>query len=194
MRAGSGGGTGGSSGPGGGGLEDSLVNAAYAKLGVAVTTYFLFIDVSGSQYAHTPGTAAKMFHATAKAIKSSSNGKWGVGVGVVLRIDGTDADIGFLPGLDLSLRDTSKFATEEQIVSLFPNFIDLAVAAGDLTKTVLNPELKVLGEAAVNTGSTLEDARGAAVVPGVGDLVIRAERISGPGTLDFAYGMQYFVE
>ncbi len=193
MRAGSGAGEPGG-GAGGPGIEDSLVHAAYAKLGVTgPLNYFLFVDVSSATYAHTAGSAVRVAHATSKGLKTSSGAKWAVQLAVVLSIDGTEAELGILPGMSLSLRDSSTLTTPEQVIDLFPNLADLTVASGDLTKWVLNPDLK-LTDTAVNTGITLEDARGASVVPAVGDLLIRVEQVSGAGSLDFAYGMQYLVE
>ena len=187
---------GGAAGVGGGGpgIEDSLVHAAYAKLGITgALNYFLFIDVDSATYVHTPGTAVRVSHATSKGVKSSSGARWSVQLAVILTIDGVSALIGILPGMSLSLRDSSSLSTPEQVIDLFPNLADLTVVSGDLTKFVLNPDLKKV-EPLINTTITLEDARGAAVVPGVGDLIIRVEQISGAGSLDFAYGMQYLVE
>ena len=68
--------------------------------------------------------------------------------------------------------------------------LDLTVVAGAMVNTLSNHIETVT---AVNTGVTLEDAAGNNVAPAVGDFVIRAELISGGGTVDFAVGAQYYV-
>jgi hypothetical protein len=125
-------------------------------------------------------------------VKSNSGASWAAEVFVVTRIDGTDADLTAIPGISFSLRDTSTLSLQEQIIHFFPVMLDLTVSAGELVNVLAN--FKLLNEATVNTGVTFEDAGGNNIAPAVGDILIRAELISGGGTLDFALGMQYFVE
>ena len=50
------------------------------------------------------------------------------------------------------------------------------------------------GAGPVSIELVVEDAAGNNVAPAVGDLLIRVLLDSGGGTVDFAYGLQYFVE
>jgi hypothetical protein len=173
--------------------RDKIVGVSFAKLDNAATAYFMGIDLSNTtDYHHVAGTGIVLVQSIGKAFKSSAGSKWSVQLLVVTRVDGTDADLVILPQASLALRDTSKLAIDEQVVDLFPHFADLTVSGGKLAKSLSNSTEENV--AAVNTGVTLEDAAGNTVAPAVGDLLIRVLNVSGGGTIDFAYGLQYFVE
>lgn len=173
--------------------RDKVVAVSYVKFDVAVTTYYILIDLSNTTtYPHANGTGGIFIaRSNAKGLKTNSGAKWAVTAFVILRIDGTDADIAALPGISFSLRDASTLSSPEQIINFFPVMLDLTVVAGAMVNTLSNHIETVT---AVNTGVTLEDAAGNNVAPAVGDFVIRAELISGGGTVDFAVGAQYYVE
>jgi len=170
--------------------RDKLVSVNFGQ-SVTATTYYAFIDLDGPGYKHTSGTKVIVGAAGGRAIKSNSGAKWQVTLMVVLRIDGTDADLGILPLASVSLLDTSKFSGDSQVV-LFPAVQDFSVSSGEFEKvTDGSQELNVT---AVNTGTTVQDVLGNSVTPAVGDVLLRATKISGGGTLGFTYSMQYWVE
>lgn len=175
--------------------RDKVVGVSYVKLGVAATTYYMLIDLSnlsgGYPHANTTG-GVFVAGSNSKGVKTNSGAKWAVEVFVITRIDGTDADIVAIPGVSFSLRDTSTLSLPEQIIQFFPIMLDLTVSAGALVNVLSN--FILLNVAAINTAITLEDAGGNNTAPAVGDVIIKAELVSGGGTLDFAMGMQYFVE
>ncbi len=169
--------------------RDLLVAANYAKEGVTATTYYMLIDLSSAAYPHdNTGTRLVLAGAAVAALKSQSSARWAVQLGVVLEIDAVDSKIGWLPVVSAFLRDTSKFEVD-RIVSLFPNLLDLAQSTGAYAKIATS--LAESGIAQVNTGIVLEDALGGSVAPALGDLVLRAEKIDGAGTLGFSVGVQY---
>jgi hypothetical protein len=168
-----------------------LVGVNFGQTGVTATTYYVFIDLNGASYKHSAGTKVIAAGAGGKAVKSNSGAKWSVSLMVVLRIDGTDADLGVLPIASVSLLDTSLFYGSSQVV-LFPAVTDLEVSAGDFTK--ITDGMTESNVAAVNTGVTFKDVLGNDVTPAVGDVLLRATLVSGGGTLDFVYGMDYWVE
>ena len=171
--------------------REKLVAVNFGKENISNTTHFVLIDLDGPDYKHSPGSAVIISGASAQALKSVSGSKWDIALLVVLRIDGTNADLGVLPLASVFLRDTSKFSDGGTIIT-FPSFIDLTVSGGDFTKIANG--LKETNVAAVNTGITFEDALGNSVTPAVGDVLIRTDKVSGAGNLEFVYSMQYFVE
>jgi len=173
--------------------RDKIVGVSFYKIGVTATTYYMGIDVSNTtDFKHTAGTDIQLAMSIGKAIKSNAGAQWTVQLLVVLRIDGTDSDLAVLAQSSLSLQDTSALSRLEQIVDLWPRVINLGVSGGKFTKILTN--LIETNVAAINTGVTVEDAAGNTPTPAVGDLLIRAELISGSGTLDFAYGLHYWVQ
>jgi hypothetical protein len=175
-------------------IEDDrqkLVAVNFGKSGLTATTYYVFIDLDGSGYKHNTGTKIIVSGVGGRGLKSNSGAEWQVNLMVVLRIDGTDADLGILPIASVSLLDTSQFSGGSQII-LFPAVQDLGVSGGSFTK--ITDGLQELNVTAVNTGTTFKDVLGNDVTPAVGDLLLRVTLISGGGTLDFVYGMDYWVE
>jgi hypothetical protein len=157
------------------------------------TAYFMGIDLSNTtDFKHEPGNGIKLVQAIGKGFKSNAGAEWSVQLAIVLRIDGTDADLAIMAQASLTLRDTARLGIAEQIVNFWPHILDLTVTSNELSKNLTNTiETNVT---AINTGVTLEDAAGNNVAPAVGDLLIRAQKIGGTGTLEFAFGLQYYVE
>lgn len=172
--------------------RDKIVGVNFAKTLVAATTYYEFVDLDGSNYKHnTSGTALLVASSGGWAAKTNSGSKWNVQLAVILAIDGTSADLGVLPLFSISLGNTSQFS-DKQFQNLFPGVVNLAVSSGDFT--YIADGYKETGVTAINTGITLSDVFGSSVTPAVGDLLLRVELVSGVGTLDFAYGLQYWAE
>jgi len=171
--------------------RDKIVGATFQKDGITATTYYDFIDINGSSYKHGSGTAVYMSRIVGQALKSNSGAKWVIQLMVVLRIDGTDSDLGLLSEGLITLKDTSTFRGEIEM-STFPVFLDLSTSGGDFTS--IADGSKETGVTAINTGVTIDDIFGSSVTPAVGDVLLRVTLLSGGGTLDFAYSTQYFVE
>ena len=171
--------------------RQKIVHVDFMKDAVAATTYFMLIDLDGASYKHDLAkTFLKIASIAALARKTKSSDKWRVRIGLILAIDGTDADIGFISVGYADLRDSGRFLAEKTEVGIFPVLVDLQHAAGAYDKIAAS----VITDTAVNTAITLDDAFGAAVTPAVGDLVLQAELVSGSGIVDFAYNVGYFAE
>jgi len=175
-------------------LVGKAVGVGFFKLAVAATTYYMGIDLSNTtDFPHTAGAGIFLMRSIGRSLKTTAGAKWSVQLLVVLRVDGTDSDLAILAQASMTLRDPSTLSIPEQVVDLWPAPSDLTVVTNDLPKFLTNQ--KELGVTALNTSTDLEDAAGNTTVhPAVGDLLIRVELISGGGTLDFAYGLQYYVE
>lgn len=172
--------------------RQKVVHVDFRKEGIAASTYFLLIDLDGASYKHDLARAfLKVGSIVSQATKDKSGAKWRTRVGLILRIDGTDADIGWVSVGLLDLRDSSRFTQDKSETGIFPLLLDLQHAAGAYDKIASAPET---GIAAVNTGVTLEDAFGANVTPAVGDLVLYVEQISGTGVCEANYNVGYFAE
>jgi hypothetical protein len=176
--------------------SEKIVGVSFTKANaeaVSSTTYYMGIDLSNTtDFKHNPGNGIKLVQVISKGFKSSASAEWSAQLLVVIRIDGTDSDLAVLAQTSLTLRDTGRLGIAEQIVNLWPNPVDLTVSGGELIRNLTNAI--DFNETAINTGVTLEDAAGNSVVPAVGDVLIRAHKISGTGDLEFAFGIQYYVE
>jgi hypothetical protein len=171
--------------------EVDIYSAGFAEEGVTATTYYMLVDLDGSNYPHTAGSKVSVVSVFGRAFKSSAGARWSVNAGVITRIDGTDADLKLFAAGSMFLRDTSTLTADAKATVLdFP--FSAEISGGDLARGVSN--FDVLNVAAINTGGTLEDPNGDTPTPAVGDLIIRANLVSGAGTLDFALSVQYFVE
>jgi hypothetical protein len=171
--------------------EVDIYSATFVKEGVTADAFFMLVDLNGGSYPHTAGTKASIVTVTGRAFKSSAGARWAVRAGVITRIDGTDADITYLSAASLFLRDTSALTVDAKATVLdFP--ASMEVSGGLLARGVSNFHDNPV--TAVNTGITLEDPNGDTPTPAVGDVIVGVEQISGSGTLDFAIGVQYFVE
>lgn len=169
-----------------------IVAANLSKNSISATTYYVLIDLDSSAYKHdNTGTGLYLTGFSGRALKSNVGSQWAVQLAVVLRIDGTDADLGILPGGSVSLRDTSTLSGGGSL-SLFPGYDNLTVSGGDFTH--IADGTTETNVAAVNTGVTFEDVYGTSVTPAVGDVLLRATLLLGSGTLEFSYGLQYWVE
>lgn len=173
--------------------RDKIVGLSFYKEGVTATTYYMGIDLSNTtDFKHSAGTGIRLVTSIGKALKSNIGAQWAIQLMVILRIDGTDSDLAVLAQASLSLQDTSRLSILEQVVDLWPHVANLTVSGGAFTNLLTN--LIETNVAAINTGVTVEDAAGNTPTPAVGDLLIRADLQSGSGTLDFAYGLHYWVE
>lgn len=172
--------------------EGQEVWADFHKEAMTDGAYHIFLElnyVGGQQYRHTGGSYFVICSGTASAVKSAAADVWLVRVGVIVRINGTDADIAWLHSLDLSAHDPATTGADvlrfgfDQCVNLQmttpPNFDRMAV--GDIETAI----------AAVNTGLTLPEISGVARTPAVGDVVMRPDRTTGAGTIDVSYSVQY---
>ncbi len=174
--------------------REKLIIAEIVQENLVATEYFMFIDLDngGGAYKHTAGPAAFLVGAAATAFKTKNNDSWEIEIGTILDINGTDATIGFLSLATLSVRSTSTFEDTGGGGTLFPVIIDTTVSGGDFTKIATSNKETVTD---INTGVTIEDVGGNLVTPAIGDIIVRANLLSGgTGELFFNFSLIYFVE
>lgn len=171
--------------------RDKLVAVNFGKTGISTSNNYVFINLEGVGYKHDFGTKAIVSAISANARKSNVGAKWEIQLAVVLRIDGTDADLGILPFGAIQLKDTNTF---NQFISsnYFPNVINLEVSGGDFV--YITNGFRENNVSGINTATTIKDVLDNDVIPAVGDVLIRITEVVTGGTLDFAYSMQYWVE
>jgi hypothetical protein len=170
--------------------------AGFRKGAIPASTYYVVVDLDNQAgagpYKHTYTAGQWLYVVGIQGIllKSKPADEWDGRLGVILRIDGTDADIGWFAMGALHARDTSRFESTSVSESFTVPF-SLEVVAGDLTDIVLGwIDYNI---ATINTGITLKDVRDNNVTPQVGDLIGYAVRNGGSGTADLHYGVAYLV-
>lgn len=159
---------------------------------VTATTYFAFIDLDGTGYKHDLSkSAVSLASASAEVLKSSSNAKWVLQLMTVLRISATDSDLGVLQG-GLTLQDTATLA-RSRTDDFFPAFVDLTVIAGGYAKIASG--IQENGVTDIKTASTIPNVFGDQITPDVGDVLLRATKLSGSpaSELEFTATASYLV-
>jgi len=146
----------------------------------------------GGPYKHDEtGQGLKIVGLRAGLRKSRITDQWDARFGVVLRIDGANADIAWLQDGYLKLRDT--LLHEQRSDMARPNFVlDLTVESNVLVDVA--PSFITLNDATINTGVNLDDVAGNSIAPAVGDVLLRVDHISGDGEALLHYQFSYFAE
>jgi hypothetical protein len=108
------------------------------------------------------------------ALDAATNTNGVLNIGVIRRIDGTDADMWYMLGVPF-LATTTQFVMSLRGV---PSQVKLDLNGTQLLHGITNNEETSV--AAVNTGTLLDSPLGAAsVIPAVGDVVCKLEHVSG---------------
>ncbi len=154
-------------------MEQTILAAANG-----VPDWFMLIDLdnTGGGYNHVETGSIQCVNLTTEFSKLRANDIWTMDVGLILRIDGTDSDVGFLAAGSLMLDSTIVFNLAGSHGN-YPVIVNLEIDTGDFTDMATN-----LTEAAIttlNTGGTIDDVFGDAQTPAVGDVVLRMLRTSG---------------
>lgn len=157
--------------------RDSPVGFAYSTGNISSPTseaYAILVDLDDRVNFPHHNTKSLTFHAGNFFIDRSSNAEGVVQIGVITRIDGTDADISFIQGVSFSGSSDREFPRDRDL----NNPIYLTQSGGKLTRFV---SLFNITTTLVNTGTTLASSSSdaTAVTPDVGDLVLRYTRASG---------------
>lgn len=173
-------------------VSDKIVAAAFHSNTVAASTYIGMIDLDdgGGDYLHSGSSSIKFVAAAGSLIKSSVGAQWQTQIGVITRVDGTDADVTWLDTASNFALDTSKVEHVKEISVSTP--FDLNVVAGVLEK--LAGGFKQTNIAGINTTTGLINVEGNAMTPAVGDMVLEILQVSGGGTAIVHYSVRYFVD
>lgn len=150
------------------------VFAAASSGDINSTTYAGFIDLSNSTGLPHSRTGRIDLSAVFISVDRDNAATGTVRLGVITRIDGTDSDIEYVQGVAFERSDVRRVVRDRVFT---PNQLKCGVVDGSL-RSVASQFLEA-GVTAVNTGSTLTDAKGNTFTPAVGDLVINYERSAG---------------
>ena len=152
--------------------------------------YFMLIDLSNASgdYKHTLTGSIQCVNLTAAFSKLRANDVWTMDIGVILRIDATDADIGFLAAGSLVLDSTIVFNIKGSHGN-YPVIVNLDETSGDFSDIATN--LTELNDANVNAVGTIPDIGGVAQTPAVGDIVLRMLRTTGNDDATSVVTMDY---
>lgn len=139
---------------------------AYSESGVSSSGYALLIDLSDTVNFPHENTGALAMSSTYFQVDREQNSTGSVVIGVITRIDGTDADVTYFQGV------TFNKSSERSIVrdrNFSPSQIKLGVIGGEAIHIATTGI--ATGITAINTGITLPTPVGTAT-PAVGDIVV----------------------
>lgn len=148
----------------------------------ATTTYLGAIDLSDTVNFPHDHTGRLDFSLFRISMDKAINARGTISIGIITRINGTNADITYLDGIGFLQNDSPSV---QFINNLAPMQNKASMTGGVLDKVKTNTiELNV---AAVNTGVTLEPFD---FTPAVGDCVVKITTTTG-GTLNYGIGLGY---
>lgn len=157
--------------------RENDVFSQYGESGLAATKYAIMVDKDNPSFPHLlQGQSIGRIDITIVflVVDAAINTNGILNLGVITRIDGTDADIAYLLGIPF-------LATTTQFVASFrgtPSQAKMDCLNGVLQHGVTNN--REANVAAVNTGTTLDSPIGAnTVLPAVGDIILKMQHVSG---------------
>lgn len=155
---------------------------------IGATEYGILIDLSDTaNYPHN-NTGHVNLSAVYINVDRPGSSVGLVQLGVITRIDGTDADIAFVQGVGFE-KGSETIINRDRLFS--PNRMVCRVESGALTDVATS--FITLNDAAVNTGVSLPNALGGTSTPEVGDIIVKFSSLSG-GDYDAAFSGFYFTE
>lgn len=160
---------------------DNASCVAYEDPLITADTYVLLVDLdnSGGEWPHVAGIGIDVDHLSLTINFAANNSEAVVRIGIITRVDGTDADITYL------FNERVGAANAKDGIALAENFQPSAIrfeqSGGSLVGALSS--VKELAVAAVNTGLALASPAGT-TVPAVGDLVMKLDFIAGNWELD----------
>lgn len=144
--------------------------ALYNAGTIAADTYAILVDLSEETY--TAYTSVDELAITCRF--STNNSDANVKVGVITRVDATDADISYLIDVPFSAANSNTYL--DYIVNYQPSSLKFEMSGGSLVGAYTNETSAAV--AAVNTSTTLPSPRGN-VTPAVGDLIMLFDHTGG---------------
>lgn len=157
--------------------RENDVFSQYSESGIDTTKYIILIDKDNTSFPHIiQGQSADRIDIGSMyiALDAAVNTNGILSIGVVRRIDGTNADMWYMLGIPF-LATTTQF-----ILSLrgTPSQVKLDLDGIQLLHGVTNNEETSI--AAVNTGTSLDSPLGSStIIPAVGDVICKLEHVSG---------------
>jgi hypothetical protein len=157
--------------------RESDVFSQYSETGIAATKYIILVDKDNASFPHViqeQPTNRIDITSIYIALDAAVNTNGILNIGVIRRIDGTNADMWYMLGVPF-LATTNQF-----ILSLrgVPSQVKLDLNGTQLLHGITNNEETDI--AAVNTATLLDSPLGAStVIPGVGDVIAKLGYVSG---------------
>ena len=165
------------------GGRDAPAFAALSGSAIGATEYQILVDLSDRvNYPHH-FTGRADIHAAFLFVDRATTSKGDIRIGIIVRVDGTDADVVYLQGVSFE-KGSETVITRDRI---FNTPLLGGQSGGLLTKNASG--FKATGVTAINTGLTLPTFRGTAT-PAVGDIVVQFAYASG-AVYDAAVSIQY---
>ena len=174
----------------------TLWMAALGAEAVAATTNYVLIDLSDvTNFPHLFVNRV-ILHNLRLHGEKAADGAYDIWVGVVTRVDATNGDVSWIHVFHLEASgnptdSTDRFAQEQ---AFGPT--DLGIVGGAAVSFVTNQSevTNTAWQTDVGLASPVGAAGGATGKPGVGDVVVRVEEVSGAGTIDFVLSADYDTE
>lgn len=162
---------------------------AERRTDVAATAYAGFIDLSDTTNFPHDRTGRIDLTATFFSVdRSGSTATGSVRIGVITRIDGTDADITFVSGVSFNKSDDRAIIRDRQYS---PSHLKCGVSGGALSRIL--SDFTESNVTAINTGIQLTGPLGLQWTPAVGDLIVKFT-YAGTGTYDASVSAFYHSE
>jgi hypothetical protein len=149
--------------------------AVYKQNAINADSYIIMVDLSDTtNYPHAQTGSINIDHFTASINFNSGTAQATINLGVITRIDGTDADITYLINDVVGVQS----ANDTQIINYNyqPSAVSFKVVGGALVGAVSNNIDENI--ASVNTGLTLQSSRNATITPAVGDIILKLEYVA----------------
>lgn len=166
------------------------IHVHYVELGITSNRYIMMVDLSDTvNWPHEYTGRVDVSSTEAQINISSVSGATGtLRLGVVTRIDGTDADIIWV---DCAIFNKNGATDIERSFNYSPSQLKLGVSGGKLVKSVSNAWSYNVAE--INSVTPLDTANDAlTAIPAVGDLILFLEVSA--GTVSFIYDIMYHTE
>jgi hypothetical protein len=163
--------------------RENDVFSVYSEAGLNADKYIILVDRDNSAFPHIiQGQSYDRIDVTSiyYTIDLGANTQAQLLIGVVVRIDGVNADIDYFAGIPFQNGATQ----EDRVVSLraVPSQVKLDVNGGHLLHGITN--LREANVAAVNTGASLDSPAGAGSVnPARGDVIMKYDHTGGSSDL-----------
>ena len=139
---------------------------------ITSTQYFGLVDLSDRTNFHHSETGRIDLHAIYLQVDRNSTATGSVRLGVITRVNATNADVVYVAGVTFTNSDTRRVLRDRDL--RYP--IQLGQSGGNLTRAIGPKETNI---AAINTSGAISGPAGLSWIPAVGDLVVRAERSAG---------------
>jgi len=155
--------------------------ACISGTALAADTYYLLIDLdnSGGEWPHQQNTLIDIDHLTASVNFASGTAECILRLGIITRIDGTNADISYLWNRRVGVQN----ANDGVVVSdnFQPSSLTFYQDTGSVVGAITS--VKESAVAAINTGTTLTSPAGAKT-PALGDVILKADYVADTFSFD----------